>query len=851
MFRKQVLSKIYIIILAFIIIILQIICQTRVFATETGLTKNPIVVSLGDSYSSGEGIEPFYGQSLPLTEKIKNYDWLAHRSEKAWAGMLSFPTLEGTLTDYRNQNWYFVASSGATTKDIISTQEKKYNKSQFSFSKVMPNLQGTVSFPSQINIFENLKKIGKQADYVTLTIGGNDVNFTQIVTDAVRSSTYLTPSYLTDKINSTWKDFYEGGIKENIGKTYKEIHDKAGEQAQILVVGYPKLLSQKGSKILFSSEAAKNLNSAVSLFNDALNAIVDDYRIRYGYNIWFISVEEIFEGHGAYSQNPYLNGVILMPQSQDIKDTDIVSAYSMHPNYKGACAYAECVQAKINELEGVISESSNDQYNTNLKLSVYDNNHTLYDNYTVDITGTYNTGLFGWIKKEYNARYVVTDSKTRSIMLKDNGNYVITITDNNDQTKSYSKNIKVSKNYVNQRIEFSTNFGLQSKPDESVVYENTSQTEQDKKGDASSNMRDIVLVLDVSGSMSGESMVETKKASINFIDTILDEDANIGIVTYENSASVVSDFSRNKDALHTNVSDINDGGGTNIEAGLKQARDMLNTNNAKKKIIVLMSDGEPNDGREGTELIDYANEIKNDGIVIYTLGFFENLGDDKSYAQDLMEGIASDGCHYEVANADDLVFFFGDVADQINGQKYIYIRVACPVEVTVTYMGETLCSSEDSLNMRTDFGTLTFEDNANVTDSSDDNRIKVLRLKEGADYDVQIVGTGHGIMNYTIGFMNQNGDYSDLRKFEDIKITKKTRIDTVATVSKESVLNIDKNGDGKYDLRLRAEENGYGEEVNDFPLIYIIMGSSILVFLMVFIFIRQIKRKRKKQKQFL
>lgn len=344
-------------------------------------------------------------------------------------------------------------------------------------------------------------------------------------------------------------------------------------------------------------------------------------------------------------------------------------------------------------------------------------------------------------------------------------------------------------------------------------------------------------------------MEETKKASVNFVDTILDEDASIGIVTYDNSASRLSDFSVNQEALISAVSSIWDGGGTNIEAGLAEAHAMLSTSNAKKKIIVLMSDGEPNDGKEGDDLIAYADDIKNDDIIIYTLGFFENLGSYKSSAQMLMEGIASDGCHYEVANADDLVFFFEDMADQINGQKYIYIRIACPVDVSVTYNDETLSSAEDDLTTRTDFGTLTFEENENVTDADEDDRIKVLRLKEGADYDVQIVGTGHGIMDYTIGFMDENGDYSDFRRFEDIKITRRTKIDTVATVSKDSVLNIDEDGDGRYDLKLRADENGYGEEMDNSMMIYVAMGCGVLLLLLIVVCVAMKKRKNKKTKE--
>lgn len=361
-----------------------------------------------------------------------------------------------------------------------------------------------------------------------------------------------------------------------------------------------------------------------------------------------------------------------------------------------------------------------------------------------------------------------------------------------------------------------------------------------------SDERDIVLVLDVSGSMAGTPMEETKKASVNFIDTILEEDASIGIVTYDNSANRASDFSTNKTSLENIISGIYDGGGTNIEAGLREAHSMLSSSNAKKKIIVLMSDGEPNDGKEGDALVAYADEIKEDGVLIYTLGFFENMGGYKSSAQQLMERIASDGCHYEVANADDLVFFFGDIADQLNGQKYIYVRIACPVDVSVTYQRQTLNSAESDLSLRTDFGTLTFEENEETMQSGTDDRIKVLRLKEGTDYDLRLTGTGHGLMDYTIGFMDDEGNYSDLRKFEDIKITKRTVIDTVAATSKTSTLNIDENGDGKYDLRLRAGENGYGEEIKQDYLVYIIVsGCAVLLLIVGIITAHKVRTKKK------
>lgn len=359
--------------------------------------------------------------------------------------------------------------------------------------------------------------------------------------------------------------------------------------------------------------------------------------------------------------------------------------------------------------------------------------------------------------------------------------------------------------------------------------------------------RNVVLVLDTSGSMYGKPLEETQKASLSFIETVLEEDAEIGIVTYNNFADCVSDFSDNKSSLESAVTSIESDGRTNIEAGLSAAFSMLNNSSAKKKIIVLMSDGQPNEGRTGDALAAYADEIKDDGILIYTLGFFENLEEDKSSAQALMERIASEGCHYEVDDAEDLVYFFEDMADQINGQKYIYVRIACPVDVFVTYNGQTLSSSENDMNLRTSFGTLSFEESESDSYGEENDMIKILRLKEGADYNLQIIGTGRRLMNYTIGFMNEDGDYSDFRSFENIKITKKTVIDTVAAVSDESILNIDEDGDGRYDLKYRAEKNGYGEEVNLNGKIYVVMAGGVAAAVIILIFISKTLKKRKER----
>ena len=280
--------------------------------------------------------------------------------------------------------------------------------------------------------------------------------------------------------------------------------------------------------------------------------------------------------------------------------------------------------------------------------------------------------------------------------------------------------------------------------------------------------------------MDGIPLDETKKAAAKFVDSILNKNSNIGLVSYSDEATSLSGICSNDVFLKNTITSLSSAENTNIEDGLSRAYSMLQLGQSKKKLIVLMSDGLPTLGKDGEELIKYAEKIKDQGVLIYTLGFFQNTEEYKAEGQYLMEKIASEGCHYEVSSSEDLVFFFEDVAGQIVGQKYIYVKVACPVDVSVTYKGETLSSAENDQNLRTSFGTLSFRENEgkenNEEESSGysntylkeaDSKVKILRLKEGTDYNIKINGTGDGEMDYTIGFVN---DEASTMISEDLKI---------------------------------------------------------------------------------
>ena len=156
---------------AFVILLCSCACAEKAGGSS-------VLVALGDSYTSGEGIEPFYGQNAPFSEKLKNPDWLAHRSEKSWPGMLRLPGVEGILADHPGENFFFAAASGAETKHLfLLTDEEKEAGQTAEFEKPYSRegISGVAVLPPQLSVFDELdEKVntifeGTQAEWNVLT----------------------------------------------------------------------------------------------------------------------------------------------------------------------------------------------------------------------------------------------------------------------------------------------------------------------------------------------------------------------------------------------------------------------------------------------------------------------------------------------------------------------------------------------------------------------------------------------------------------------------------------------------------------------------------------------------------
>ena len=476
------------------------------------------------------------------------------------------------------------------------------------------------------------------------------------------------------------------------------------------------------------------------------------------------------------------------------------------------------------------------------KIIVYDKDKNVCSDYHIKVLRLYDRTNTPLIDEDVKKAEFVLPSELP------NGIYRVILTDTEDAGLEYSYDVIVndqvdankSEKY-NDKLKFFTQFG--------------------------SKEREVVMVLDVSGSMDGEPISQTKLSAQKFVNTVLGEApaTKISVVTYSSSANTLVESSNKKSLLVSTIGGLNDGGGTNIYDGLQKANDILERSKAPKKQIVLMSDGYPNEGKSengsfAQPCIDYAQELKDNDVLIYSLGFFHSLsGSERDECSALMSSIATPGYYFEVGSAADVQFVFDDLADQVSGGNYIYIRIACPVDVLVKYKDQILSSAKKTFNTRTDFGTLTFDtEKGDEKDDDDDDssksskkkksedseeegsgssskdEVKILRLKDGVDYEICINGTGKGKMDYSISYPNEDGDYTDVRKFKSVPITKDTVISTNTAKGEETELSVDTDGDGIFDMIYTAKEDSKAVLKNSkFKIIAIIAISAILLVLVV------------------
>ena len=227
-------------------------------------------VALGDSYSSGVGAGRYVLSS-----------GACQRSKQSWVYGLGRPVSS------------FRACAGATTGTVLAGQLR--------------------AFPANTRL-------------VTISIGGNDAGFVEVLTTCLLS----TPARCSARVTKAER-FVRRTLPARLDRVYDAIRRRA-PKATVLVVGYPRLFAGRpcGSAGQIDVREQRRLNDASNALARTTAATV---RRHSGFR--FVDVREAFNGAGVCSPAPRIQGVI----------DPMIDAF--HPNMAGYRTYARVVKARL------------------------------------------------------------------------------------------------------------------------------------------------------------------------------------------------------------------------------------------------------------------------------------------------------------------------------------------------------------------------------------------------------------------------------------------------------------------------------------------------------------------------
>ncbi|MDP7016242.1 MAG: VWA domain-containing protein [Pirellulaceae bacterium] len=190
----------------------------------------------------------------------------------------------------------------------------------------------------------------------------------------------------------------------------------------------------------------------------------------------------------------------------------------------------------------------------------------------------------------------------------------------------------------------------------------------------------VAIVLDKSGSMSGQKIAEAKAAAIAAVERLGRQDI-VSVVAYDSTVRVVVPATKlsDKQSVINKIRQLDAGGSTALFAGVSKGAEEARKFIDKRRVnrIILLSDGLANVGpKSPSELGRLGATLMKEGISVSTMG----LGLD--YNEDLMTKLAqqSGGNHAFIEGAEDLVrifnYEFNSVLSVVAQEVAINIRAA-------------------------------------------------------------------------------------------------------------------------------------------------------------------------------
>jgi hypothetical protein len=265
-------------------------------------TVQPIAsyVALGDSYSSGEGVEPYLTNSDYHRDDIGTNG--CHRSQAgAYPNRVQLPGHSATIAQEAASNgpasFAFIACSGATTtaitRDAVNYPPSADDLARHTDWGFASQRWGEVAQVDQ-------GYLDQDTTLVTVSAGGNDVRFVEVLRGCIivnpvggcqaaghrltRDNGVVDP----DELRRYEAKLIEHDLPAHLTATYRAIHSKA-PNAKIIVVGYPQLFEDVPLSGCYgiTPSTMDFLNKLASMLTSTIAKAVAEVRAS-GVNIQFI-----------------------------------------------------------------------------------------------------------------------------------------------------------------------------------------------------------------------------------------------------------------------------------------------------------------------------------------------------------------------------------------------------------------------------------------------------------------------------------------------------------------------------------------------------------------------------------
>lgn len=111
--------------------------------------------------------------------------------------------------------------------------------------------------------------------------------------------------------------------------------------------------------------------------------------------------------------------------------------------------------------------------------------------------------------------------------------------------------------------------------------------------------KDVIFVLDISGSMSGDKLEKVKSDSTELVEYILSNEQNrVAVITFDSTSEILTSFTNDKENTISKIESLTTKGCTNYNAGLLNVQSVLDgyVQESNRDLVVLfLTDGYPNE----------------------------------------------------------------------------------------------------------------------------------------------------------------------------------------------------------------------------------------------------------------